>query len=170
MQPLIETVKNPSGLDSLSNYVGETDFGDFYSLLTQNRDSDSLTRSNFICALELLGGESDNVEVHRFGHWACGWWEVIAIKKHNGKFINGEPILTEEYQIAEQIEDGLESYPVVDETHWSELEYNEACEFWEGCSISERVHYCQEAGVSVFAARHCEMPQTPSGELIVGLN
>jgi hypothetical protein len=67
MKPLLDTVANPSGFDSLSNYVGQTDFGQFYTLITRSRDSDTLTESNWICALELLGGESETVEIHRFG-------------------------------------------------------------------------------------------------------
>ena len=157
MKPLIETVKNPSGLDSLSNYMGSTDFGDFYGLLTQNRDSNVVTRSNFISALELLGGESENVEVHRFGHWACGWWESIAVKKG-----------TKEFKEAEKIENDLMDYPVVNEEHLSELEMKEAFDYWENASISEKVYMCQNHRVSIFKARHNEMPETPSGEWITG--
>lgn len=157
MEPLIETVKNPSGCDSLSNYMGETNFGDFYGLITQNRDSDTLTRSNFTCALELLGGESDNVQVHRFGHWACGWWEIIAVKKG-----------TKEFKIAEDIERKLENYPVVNEDHWSELQYEEQTEYWNSLSIKERVELCWEHEISIFAARHESMPETQNGEPIVG--
>lgn len=157
MKPLIETVKNPSGFDSLSNYMGSTDFGDFYGFLTQNRDSDVITRSNFISALELLGGESETVELHRFGHWACGWWEIIAIKKG-----------TKEFKEAEKIEKDLLDYPVVNEEHLSELEMNEAYEYWENASISERVEMCQEHRISIFKARHNEMPETPTGEWITG--
>ena len=157
MKPLIETVKNPSGFDSLSNYMGSTDFGNFYGFLTQNRDSDILTRSNFISGLEILGGESENVQIHRFGHWACGWWEIIAVKKG-----------TKEFEEAEKIEKELLDYPVVNEDHLSLLEFNEACECWKNASISERVEMCQKYRVSIFKARHNEMPETPTGEWITG--
>jgi len=36
--------------------------------VSRNRDSNTLAESNFDAALEMLGGESDTVEVHRFGH------------------------------------------------------------------------------------------------------
>ena len=65
MKPLLDTVANPSGFDSLSNYVGRTDFGQFYTLITRSRDSDTLTESNWICALELLGGESETADYIR---------------------------------------------------------------------------------------------------------
>ena len=47
---------------------------DSYVFLSQSRDSDALTRSNFECGLELLGGESDTVQVIRERHWACDGW------------------------------------------------------------------------------------------------
>ena len=61
----------------------------------------------------------------------------------------------------------LEQYPVLDEDHFSEKEFNEAANYWEKADISERMELCRDKGVSVFAARRDYMPQTPSGELIV---
>ena len=131
MKPLIDTVANPSGWDSLSNYVGATDFGQFHTLMTRNRDSDTLTESNWACALELLGGESDTVEIHRFGHWACGWWEALSVAK-------GSP----EFAIAEDIESKLEGYPALDEEHCSQAEQAEADRIWASCySQEERAKY-----------------------------
>lgn len=77
----------------------------------RNRDSDALTRSNFRCALEMLGGEGDDVEIHRFGHWANGWFEIILVKPD-----------TSAAKIAFEIEDSLENYPVLDEEDFSEEE------------------------------------------------
>jgi len=53
---------------------------DWLVLIGRNRDSECLVNSNFDCALAQLGGESDHVEVHNFGHWACGWLEIIIVK------------------------------------------------------------------------------------------
>lgn len=134
MKKLIEIVSRPSGFDSLSNYCGQTEFGDFHSLLTQNRDSDCLIRSNFRSALKELGGESENVVIHRFGHWSCGWWESLAVKSS-----------TPEFAIAEKIESRLADYPVVDEDDFSELETNEANEVWRDCyRPKERVAYIRK--------------------------
>ncbi len=154
MRSLEQLVANPSDFDSRSNYCGETEFPELDALLTQSRDSDVLTRSNFECALEQLGGESDSVEVHRFGHWACGWWEVIAVKR-------GTP----EYKIAEDIEASLADYPILNESHYSELEWDEAQEYWAQMRVSERVELCQRFDVSVFAARHDSIPQDDNGRL-----
>ena len=113
----------------------------------RTRDSDALEESNFAVALNMLGGESGDVEVHRFGHWGPGWFEIILVRPG-----------TSAAAIAADIEDRLEDYPVLDETDWSEREYSEACERWDGMSTSERIEYCARAGVSIFAARHDEIP------------
>jgi len=59
--PLLrDIVKNPSGFDSLSNYMGEVPEADWLCLLTRNRDSDCLTESNWRTALKELGGEGES--------------------------------------------------------------------------------------------------------------
>ena len=135
-----------------SNYAGEVWPG-YYVFLNQNRDSDSLTRSNFTCALQAIGGESETVHVIREGHWACGWVEWIAIHQDD----------TAALQAADAIAAKLQDYPVVNEDHWSELEWDEAHEYWASLQLSERVELCQDAGVSVFSARHAWIPQDDSG-------
>lgn len=134
MKTLKDVVKNPSGWDSFANYIGPTEFGEFDCLLTQNRDSDVLQRSNFKSALKKLGGEGDNVEIHRFGHWACGWWEVLAVKR-------GTP----QHAIALQIEEKMEDYPVVDDEDFSREEQDEAELVWRDCySDRDRIEYIRE--------------------------
>ena len=134
MKPLLETIANPSGFDSLENYMGETEFGPLHTLLTRSRDSDTLTESNWICALKLLGGESESVVIHRFGHWACGWYEVLAVAK-------GSP----EFAIAEGIEKKLNDYPVLNENHWCEAEQAEADRIWANCyDKKERADYIRK--------------------------
>lgn len=118
MNKLSEIMKSPSGFDSLSNYIGEIPEDKWFCLLTQTRDSDCLTRSNFICALDLLGGEGDNVKVFRFGHWACGWWEALAISKSDEKA----------FRIANEIERKIEAYPVLNDDHFSEKEHEAKCD------------------------------------------
>lgn len=45
----------------------------FLAPVSLTRDSGPLEESNFAVVLADLGGESDDVEVHRFGHWGPGW-------------------------------------------------------------------------------------------------
>jgi len=81
-------------------------------LLSQTRDSEPWDLSNFRVALERLGGESENVIVARFGHWACGWIELILVRPN-----------TAQWDIAIEIENSLEDYPLLDDMDASELEY-----------------------------------------------
>ena len=123
-----------SPIHGFNNYMGDIISDNWVILLTQSRDSDCLERSNWDSALEILGGESDNVEIHRFGSWACGWFEHLFIKKD-----------TAEHQKALEIESALEDYPVVNEEHFSELEYTEAGEVWQECyNERDRIEYIRE--------------------------
>ena len=159
MNSVNEVIKNPSGWDSLDNYVGQTEFGDWRCLLTQNRDSDTITRSNFISAMEELDGyDSHNVEILRFGHWACGWWELIAVKADSREHLE-----------ALDIEKRLKDYPVVNEEHLCELEFNEASDYWASCSIQERINYCKEHDISIFSSRYKYLPQDDNGSLLEAL-
>lgn len=97
-----------------------------------NRDSDALTRSNFRCCLAALGGESETVEIHRFGHWGAGWFEVILI----------DPVDAARVKVAEGIEASLADYPVLDEQDFGEEETQEANEVWARCyRAKERIAY-----------------------------
>ena len=155
-------------LDSWDNYIGSRDHANLFNFLGQSRDSDCLEKSNFDCGLELLGGESDIVQVHRFGHWAVGWIEEILIDpvdwietewrsgawEHNWYMLEADRILSK-----------LEDYPVVNEEHWCEMENEQAEQYWEQMRLAERVELCQRFGVSVFAARHDWIPQDDTGDL-----
>lgn len=79
----------------------------------QTRDSGALFVSNFTTALKLLGGESDDVVVHRFGHWAVGWFEIITIN----------PNATDKVAIANKIEQDLLDYPILDEDEYSRMQF-----------------------------------------------
>lgn len=139
-----------SNMDSAENYIGETVDG--YIVLAQTRDSDTLTRSNWAVGRERI----PDADIHRFGHWACGWVEHLIVPTN----------APDELLIAAaQIVDDLEDYPVLSDDHFSNLEYEEACEFWESSSMRTRIELCDHHRVSIFAARRDELPETPSGEL-----
>lgn len=103
------------GLDNYSNYGGSTEHKDMLVLLGRNRDSAVLTNCNFDIALEMLGGESGAVQVHRFNHWAVGWVELILIDSTD----------KEKVKIAEDIECSLADYPVLDDSAFSEAEHDD---------------------------------------------
>jgi hypothetical protein len=116
-------------------YAGAT-WPDYYgSSVGQSRDSSALERSNFICMLRALGGESDTVLVIRESHWAVGWVEWIAIHQDDDKAL----------AIADEIAAALEDYPVVDESHFSEIEQEDADQTWRECyPPAERVAYVRK--------------------------
>lgn len=106
----------------------------------RNRDSGVLDESNFAVAVERLGGECETVEIHRFGHWACGWYEIILVHPSKADMVR-------------QIEDALEDHPVLDEMHHMEAEHDAVNEAWEAMSLRERIAFAVENGRSIFAAR-----------------
>lgn len=106
----------------------------WYVLLGRNRDSDCLDESNFHCALKELGGEGPYVEVHRFGHWACGWLELILVCPE-----------TAESDRAKEIECAIACYPILDEHDFSEREQTAADLTWRNCfGVRGRIDYIRD--------------------------
>ena len=130
---LSKIVENPSGFDSLSNYMGEVPEDKWLCVMTRNRDSDCLTESNWRTALKMLGGESDSVRIDRFGHWACGWWESMSVL--DGSNANKMGI---------EIREKIDSYPVLDEEDYSTLEDEQAREVWESFTTKERIEWMRK--------------------------
>ena len=125
---------NPSGLDSEANYAGDRPDPCWLCLMTHNRDSELLTESNWDTALQQLGGEGDDVQIFRFGHWACGWWEALTVKAG-----------TQSETVAQEIADALADYPVLDEEDFSEREQSEADRAWrDWYSPQERIDYIRK--------------------------
>lgn len=124
MKTLTEVASKPSSWDDFSNYIGRDlhEFSTLYVVMTRNRDSDILTESNWNAALKFLGGESDDCVIHRFRHWACGWWEALCVTSN----------LKDQ---GEMIEKRLYSYPVLDEDDFSNREWEAAQHTWECLSI-----------------------------------
>lgn len=134
MQKLADLVANPSGFDSLANYAGDIPEPEWLVVMTRNRDSDILTESNWDSALAELGGESESVQVFRFGHWGCGWWEALAVKAGTNSEAIGQDIVNR-----------VDSYPVLDEDDFSERESEEANRIWTDCyTIRERIEYIRK--------------------------
>lgn len=134
MQKLIDVFKNPTSFDSLANYAGKTPEESLLVVMAKNRDSEIYTESNWKCALELLGGESNTVQIIRFGHWACGWIEYMCVVEGS----KSEPI-------AQDIENRLEDYPILDECHYGQLEMEKANKIWKDCyTDQERIEYIRQ--------------------------
>jgi hypothetical protein len=98
----------------------------FVMPVSRTRDSGPLDESNFHSFLDGLGGESETVEVHRFGHWGPGWYEIIIVSPED------EKALKSAYDMARS----LENYPALDDQDWSNREWEEFEQSWDswGCT------------------------------------
>lgn len=141
---------------SLPDSYAGAEWPEYFVFLAQHRDSDSVTRSNFIRGLEILGGESRTVQIIRERHWAVGWVEWIAIHESDSAALKE----------ADSIAAALEDYPVVDDEHLCALEWDEAADYWERMNVRDRAEYCKRAGLSIFAARRDYLPSDDTGALM----
>jgi hypothetical protein len=89
--------------------------------ISQTRDSGPFEQANFQAALNMLGGEGEPVEVHRYGHWGPGWFEIIIVDPNSP-----------EAATANDIEASLENYPVLDDELLSQMEYDDMRDSWQG--------------------------------------
>jgi len=121
----------PSGHDTRG--LGLDDRQDWYvAPCTLNRDSKVWEESNWHAQEKRLG--DDDVEVHRFGHWACGWFEIVLVAPDSFA-----------YEEALRIEQDLEIYPLLDEDDVSDRQNQAACDVWQHCySQRERIEYIRK--------------------------
>jgi hypothetical protein len=113
-----------------ANYCG-ADLSAFYvAPISNGRDtSDAITLSNWrviSAELEKLA-QHDDSGAHRFGHWACGWYELWLIHESDAAAL----------QCADQWAASLADYCVADESDWSELESEHEAEAWENWGMAE---------------------------------
>ena len=112
----------------------------------RNRDSGILAESNFDAFLDAMGGESETLEIHRFGHWGCGWFEIVLV----------HPDREDE---VDEIEGALADYPVLDDSDYSEREWEAITDYWEGMGARDRMDLCVSEGASIFAIRRDTPPK-----------
>ena len=153
----------PTGFDSKGAFLPDRQDW-FLAPVSRTRDSGALSESNFEAALEYLGGESDSVEVHRFGHWGPGWFEIILVhptaeSKPGVRFVD----------LADELARSLADYPCLDEEDFSRREWEEASEAWMNLGLGDRMDLCRDNGVSVFSARRDYLPSEDSGGIFEAL-
>jgi hypothetical protein len=88
---------------------------EWYVVAAVNRDSDTLDESNFSVLRARLG---ESAKIERANHWACGWVDYLIISPNDRRAL----------RIAIEANKACEDYPVLDEEHFSNLEYEK---FWE---------------------------------------
>tara|TARA_Y100001938_G_scaffold5948_1_gene7433 strand:+ start:384 stop:1229 length:846 start_codon:yes stop_codon:yes gene_type:complete len=85
------------------------------SSIQLNRDSGLIEKSNFetyIKGLTDIEPEGDHWQIHRFGHWACGWFEVV--------ILNPIDSLVLDQALQDQL--SLTDYPILNEDHFSNMQ------------------------------------------------
>lgn len=99
----------------------------------QHRDSSALERSNFQVIREDLESRfgADSVIIDRSSHWAVGWHETILVPAWNEENVKlgNHPMIHPAFIAACDWLDKLDNYPVADDSHYSDLEYHEFCEY-----------------------------------------
>jgi len=107
-----------------SDYGGE-DMSEFYIVISRTRDSDHLEESNWARILEDYPEDYDEetnkgVLVANFGHWACGWFELLLVHETDFELL----------ETMDEIKRGLSGYPVYDD---DDLSNRESEDQWELC-------------------------------------
>ena len=161
-----------------SDYGGFSPVGDAV-IAGQSRDSDALERSNYETIFDHLKDEETRLSEldpdafdkaydlndgdlfiydYRAGHWAVGWVETMLMSKHAPDCLQ---------MVVVSVLDAMADYPVFDESHFSELEWTEAGDYWESMPISERVKIISDHGGNIFAARHDHLNENadPTGSV-----
>lgn len=131
-----------------SNYSGEN-YSDYYTSVGESRDSDISEQSNFASVLEALGGETETVIVARAGHWAVGWVQSILVHKSDKKALKK----------LSEIMKKLDSYPLLDESDFSEREWKKISDYADGAKID----------LAKALKLHFALPRNTSNKLLQGL-
>lgn len=108
------------------HYAGET-FEGTVTLYAHHRDSDLLTESNW-AALLRIAGDSEHVFVASASHWAVGWLDTLQLK----------PSAPDE--LKQEFEDALNAladYSVLDDSDFSEREFEQVLSYWDGWQTLE---------------------------------
>lgn len=121
---------------------------------TVHRESDCLQRSNWRVMLARLGGESETVVIERASCSMVGWIDRVIVN----------PADTARVKIATDAAESLEDYPVLDESDWSELEYEEYYEFFCRDAAGEFARFLRR---EEFSERVCDLVESAdAGKMI----
>lgn len=131
-----------TAFDDASNYMGAHFDNLYVAPAMTHRDADILQRSNWIAQLKILeplcGLVWDDEGVNGSNNWAVGWTECFLIHPNNEVALRA----------AEELADALEGYPVLDDNAFSELEHEEANEYWASLNVRERAFEADRSGAT----------------------
>lgn len=149
------------------SYFGFDPVGD-YILYARNRDSSILSESNWFSIQKELEdlvknlpkpetrykkgyyGEDEELPsawlyTWTASHWAVGWIEYLMVRKDAPQ---------ELLEKADEIYHFLKNqYPIWDENDYDARQDDAIYQWWKECNLKERIEYCRQTNVSIFAAR-----------------
>lgn len=113
------------------------------SVFGTHRDADSVVRSNWTTLLKMLEAKPEWADSWCVSHVSCslvGWRDHLSIQVfttkteevwENDQWVTKEvEALTPIARFIHEISQKLDGYPVLDDDHLSELEYNETYDYW----------------------------------------
>jgi hypothetical protein len=127
---------HPSNISDFGYWGDVMDSGKYIAGLGQSRDSRSLERANFIAMqaeldawLEAEGIDDDDdnyyYTIERSSHWAVGWVEGFRVRAFDDDDIHRVKVLPLAEHFQELVESLGDSYPILDEELYLEMEYEE---------------------------------------------
>lgn len=126
-------------LDRPSNfaYFGDDDLSVWGTMLTVNRDSEALQRSNWeVIKDDMMARFPNDVKVLSTSHWAVGWLDELLVNTDNPGALDAA------YEWHEQ----LDNYIVADEQHYMDTEQAEIEECFESYGRDEVIDWLEEHG------------------------
>ena len=133
----IEVYKNwaPDSFAVKGLNASENNISEHKVLFCKTRDSNLLEESNFQQIKEILG---DYAEIFKFNHWACGYFELILVNPN---------VPDEIKEKCGEILCSLSEYPVLNDNHYSYLQFEKCSEYWDSLSKEERKTKLRENNV-----------------------
>lgn len=131
-------------------YYGERDLFETWCItFSTHRDDDVAGKANWDVMLEQLnerfGKAGEKWEVMHASHWAVGWADQIILPVVEVVAIDdfGDAVyaVTEQFAWALEIKGALEEYPLLDETRYSEMEYDEMIDYIKQASSVNDIEY-----------------------------
>jgi hypothetical protein len=162
-----EDVLNAARWATPPYYAGFDPVGDF-CILSKLRDADTVSRSNWEVALEMLKKqEAKEVLRQPFQAAVYTWRARCSMAGHIDYLMVRADAPETIKRLAAIMLSSLQAYPILDDEHHSNLEYEETLQYWRDMSLNERLTVLQqcEAQVSLFSIRRDDMPDDEQGRV-----
>ena len=133
--------KNPE------NYAGFEPSSD-YLLLTACPLDTIANHSNFDVATQLLTKKASKypapTDPEPRNKWVYTWSASCSVRVHVDYLMVRGDAPQSVVDLAESLLQRLEAYPVLDDDHYFEKQYNQMVGYWRKCSARERQEFCQQ--------------------------